>query len=59
MANRKGTSETSLVRTSVLVTEATDRALRDLAKQGRRPLSYEIRAALEEYVERQTERAAA
>lgn len=41
-----------LVRTSVLITEDTDRALRDLADQGDRPLSREIRRALEEHVER-------
>lgn len=39
-----------LVRTSVLVPEEIDRALRELAEQGKRPLSWEIRHALERYV---------
>lgn len=44
-----------LVRTSVLVPEATDEALRKLAEKGQRPLSWEIRRALEDHVERQVE----
>lgn len=55
--NRK-TDLTQLVRTSVLVTEDTDRALRELAEKGNRPLSYEIRTALEAHVERAREEAA-
>jgi predicted transcriptional regulator len=47
-----GKEATKLVRTSVLLREDTDRALRDLAEKGRRPLSREIRTALEEYVEK-------
>lgn len=48
-----------LVRTSVLVGEDTDRALRDLANKGERPLSWEIRRALEDHVERESRKAAA
>lgn len=48
MANRKTNPE--LVRTSVLVREDTDRALRDLAAEAHRPLSWEIRLALEAHV---------
>ena len=59
MANRKDTPDTSLVRTSVLVTADTDRALRELADSADRPLSREIRRALEDYVERETRSAAA
>lgn len=54
MANRKDTSDNGsgeLVRTSILVKPETDRALRDLADAGHRPLSWEIRAALEAWVE--------
>lgn len=59
MANNKDNgSETKLVRTSILVPEATDKALRRLAKQGKRPLSWEIRHALERHVEREPEAAA-
>lgn len=39
-----------LVRTSVLVKAKTDRALRALAEQAHRPLSWEIRLALEAHV---------
>ena len=49
----------NLVRTSVLVTEETDAALRELAKKGDRPLAREIRRALEEYVEQNSTKAAA
>lgn len=54
MANRKTPepSPTKLVRTSILVTEETDRELRRLAEQGERPLSWEIRRALEDHVDR-------
>lgn len=45
-----------LVRTSVLVPETTDEALRELAEKGQRPLSWEIRRALEDHVERQSKR---
>lgn len=57
MANSKGAER--LVRTSILVTEETDRALRALADKGERPLSWEIRRALEDHVERETRKAAA
>ena len=50
MANRKTEDRQGLVRTRVLVTQETDRALRALAEQGRRPLSWEIREALERHV---------
>jgi predicted transcriptional regulator len=39
-----------LARSSVLVREDTLEALRELAEQAERPLSWEIRRALEEYV---------
>ncbi len=57
MTNHKVTD--SLVRTSVLITAETDRALRDLAKAGERPLSWEVRRALEDHVERAVKRKAA
>lgn len=56
MANRKGDRE--LVRTSVLVDAETDRALRDLAEKAHRPLSWEIRLALEAHVTRVLKEAA-
>lgn len=64
MTNRKDTyspadREAALVRTSVLIPAEIDKALRDLADQGKRPLSWEIRAALENHVERQSQKAAA
>lgn len=40
-----------LIRTSVLIREETHEALSELADRGNRPLSREIRAALESYVE--------
>lgn len=40
----------TLVRTSVLIPEETDQALRELADAADRPLSREIRRALEMYV---------
>lgn len=52
------TNHQLVVRTSVLVTEDTDRALRKLAERADRPLSREIRRALEEYVKRETRKAA-
>lgn len=57
MANSKDRTE-KLIRTSVLVPEVTDRRLRELADKGERPLSWEIRRALEEHVDRATEKAA-
>ena len=48
MPNTKNATE--LVRTSILITAETDQALRDLADKGKRPLSWEIRAALEAWV---------
>lgn len=51
----KGKAE-QLVRTSVLVPETTDEALRELAEKGQRPLSWEIRRALEDHVARQVDR---
>jgi predicted transcriptional regulator len=59
MANRKDNGRSELVRTSILVTSDTDHALRELAAKGDRPLSREIRRALEDYVERETSEAAA
>jgi len=54
MADRK--TNPGLVRTSVLVREHTDRNLRQLAEQAHRPLSWEIRLALEAHVEREADR---
>lgn len=51
MANRKPNTDT-LVRTSILVREETDRELRRLAQKAHRPLSWEVRLALEAHVER-------
>jgi predicted transcriptional regulator len=48
-----------LVRTSILVPAETDTALRALADAADRPLSREIRRALEDYVARNAERIAA
>jgi predicted transcriptional regulator len=42
-----------LVRTSVLIPERVDSALRSLAHDGDRPLSREIRRALEDHVARE------
>jgi predicted transcriptional regulator len=41
---------TQLVRTSVYVSAETDRELRELADKGKRPLSWEVRLALEAWV---------
>jgi predicted transcriptional regulator len=49
----QGERAAKLIRTSVLVPETTDAALRALAEKGQRPLSWEIRRALEAHVERQ------
>jgi predicted transcriptional regulator len=57
MANNK--SDSKLVRTSILVPEDTDRKLRELAEAAHRPLSWEIRLALEAHVGERAERAAA
>lgn len=57
MANRNPNPDT-LVRTSVLVREDTDRELRRLAAEAHRPLSWEIRLALEAHVASREERAA-
>jgi hypothetical protein len=48
MANTKNAPQ--LIRTSILVPAETDRALRELADKGKRPLSWEVRAALEAWV---------
>lgn len=42
-----------LIRTNVLVRESTEKALRELAEAAERPLAWEVRRALEDYVERQ------
>jgi predicted transcriptional regulator len=47
-----------LVRTSVLVPAETDAALRLLAEKGKRPLSWEIRQALEAHVKAEVAEAA-
>ncbi len=59
-ATRASRNESAkLVRTSVLVFEETDRALRELADEGERPLSWEIRRALEDHVARRRQGATA
>jgi hypothetical protein len=50
-AHTEKTESEALVRTSVLIRSDTDQALRDLCK-GKRPLSWEIREALEKHVEK-------
>jgi hypothetical protein len=68
MANRKSSNGaggpeqgtvTPLARSSILDPEETLQALRELAEQGKRPLSWEIRQALEDHVERHYRRSAA
>lgn len=59
MANRKFEKQSKLVRTSVLVTDETDRSLRALAEAAHRPLSWEIRLALEAHVATETKARAA
>jgi predicted transcriptional regulator len=51
MANRKDASSSRKVRTSILVDAETDRRLREMAKRHVRPLSWEIRQALERHVQ--------
>jgi len=59
MANHKDeTRMRKLVRTSVLIPVETDTSLRLLAKRGERPLSWEIRKALEAHVEAEIRSAA-
>jgi predicted transcriptional regulator len=48
-----------LIRTSVLIPEDVDTALRKLAADADRPLSREIRRALDDYVAREQEERAA
>ena len=55
MSTQDAHAASKLVRTSVLVPEDTDEALRKLAEKGQRPLSWEIRRALEDHVERQAQ----
>lgn len=47
----QSTRISKLVRTSVLIPAETDASLRLLAEKGERPLSWEIRKALEAHVE--------
>jgi predicted transcriptional regulator len=56
MTNR---NDIPLVRTSVLIAQDTDQALRALAEKADRPLSWEIRRALETHVETATGQKAA
>ena len=53
-----GTTMSKLVRTSVLIPADTDASLRLLAEKGKRPLSWEIRQALEAHVEAELKAAA-
>jgi predicted transcriptional regulator len=60
MTHKKRETEIrKLVRTSVLVPEEIDSALRELAIRGQRPLSWEIRIALEKHVKAELKKAAA
>lgn len=59
MATQDDCAPGKLERTSVLIREGTMTALRELADKGDRPLSREIRRALEDHVEREAEKAAA
>ena len=52
MTPQESRKDIRLVRTSVLIPEDTDKALRKLADDGNRPLSREVRQALEEHVAR-------
>jgi predicted transcriptional regulator len=47
-----------IIRTTVMLPERLDKALRQLAAEGNRPLSRQVRQALEEHVERETKAAA-
>lgn len=58
MTTQDGRVPQALIRTSVLIHEDTDKALRTLAEKGDRPLSREIRRALEDHVQRETRKAA-
>jgi predicted transcriptional regulator len=53
-----GSHTPKLVRTSVLIYDSTDSALRELADTAKRPLSWEIRLALEAWVDQREEKAA-
>lgn len=56
--DRTGTQINKLVRTSILIPADIDSALRELADKGKRPLSWEIRQALEAHVEAELEKVA-
>ena len=58
MNTQTDSAPTRLVRTSILIPEATDTALRAMAEKGNRPLSREIRTALEAHVARSGSEAA-
>lgn len=57
--NLQTESSRTLVRTSVLVSADTDQALRALAARSHRPLSWEIRLALEAHVQQHAPESAA
>lgn len=57
MATQDSRVEAKLERTSVLLREDTMVALRSLAEKGDRPLSREIRRAIEAHVEREAKAA--
>lgn len=46
------TEPKTIVRTTIVLTAELDRAIRGLAEKADRPLSREIRRAIEEYVDR-------
>jgi predicted transcriptional regulator len=56
MANSTGAEEL-IIRTTVMLPERLDKAIRQLAEEANRPLSRQIRQALEEHVEREKEAA--
>ena len=59
MDTQDARASAKLVRTSVLIPPDVHEGLQQLAGAGERPLSWEIRRALEEHVERQLGKAAA
>lgn len=59
MDTQDGRVDKKLVRTSVMVSEDTDRALREIAEKAHRPLTWEIRLALEAHVAREAKAKAA
>ena len=59
MSTQSDSATGEMVRTTVMVPKALDQAIRDLAEAHDRPLSREVRRALEAHVEREKAEAAA